>query len=130
MAILMAVERWRSYLQGGEFVIRTDHSSLAHLGDQRLVTSWQRKAYTKLMGLQYRIVYKKGIENKAADALSRMDAGVAAISVTLPTWLADVVQGYQHDETAQDILKRCQGDEATELKYTVRDGVILYKGRV
>lgn len=105
MAILLAVERWRSYLQGGEFVIRTDHSSLAHLGDQRLVTSWQRKAYTKLMGLQYRIMYKKGSENKATDALSRMDAGLSAISVALPSWLADVVQGYQHDEGAWDIIQ-------------------------
>lgn len=38
MAILLAVEQWRSYLQHNDFVIRTDHASLAHLTDQRLHT--------------------------------------------------------------------------------------------
>lgn len=51
MAILMAVDRWRAYLQGSEFIIWTDQSALSHLNDQRLVTPWQRRAYTKLMGM-------------------------------------------------------------------------------
>ncbi|KAK1696847.1 hypothetical protein QYE76_013544 [Lolium multiflorum] len=70
LAILLAVQQWRPYLQIGEFVIRTDHKSLTHLSDQRLHTDWQRKALTKLMGLQYQVMYK-GILNGAADALSR-----------------------------------------------------------
>ena len=44
MAILLAVEQWRSYLQHSEFLILTDHSSLAHLSDQRLHTPWQQKS--------------------------------------------------------------------------------------
>ncbi|XP_024310364.1 uncharacterized protein LOC112268670 [Brachypodium distachyon] len=51
--------------------IGADHRSLAHLDDQRLTTPWQQKALTKLLGLQYRIEYKKGSTNQAADALSR-----------------------------------------------------------
>jgi hypothetical protein len=50
MAILAAVDHWRSYLQLGEFVIRTDQRSLVHLEAQRLTTVWQHKAFTKLMG--------------------------------------------------------------------------------
>ena len=38
MAILLAIEQWRSYLQQAEFLIRTDHASLVHLTDQRLHT--------------------------------------------------------------------------------------------
>jgi hypothetical protein len=34
LAILMAVDKWRSYLQHGEFVIRTDQRSLMHLDDK------------------------------------------------------------------------------------------------
>jgi hypothetical protein len=41
LAILLAVQQWRSYLQMGEFLIRTDHQSLTHLTDQRLHTEWQ-----------------------------------------------------------------------------------------
>ena len=70
LAILMAVEQWRSYLQLAEFQILTDHKSLVQLEDQRLHTPWQQKVFTKLLGLQYRIVYKKGIDNGATDALS------------------------------------------------------------
>lgn len=57
MAILLAVEHWRPYLQHGEFTILTDHHSLMHLTDQRLHTPWQQKAFTKLLGLQYKICY-------------------------------------------------------------------------
>jgi hypothetical protein len=40
LAILLAVQQWRPYLQLGEFIIRTDHKSLTHLADQRLHTEW------------------------------------------------------------------------------------------
>jgi hypothetical protein len=52
-------------------VIRTDHKSLAYLTEQNLHSEIQRKAMTRLMGLQFRVVYKKGKDNLAADALSR-----------------------------------------------------------
>jgi len=53
MAILLAVEKWRSYLQHQPFVIRTDHRSLQHLTEQRVATKLQHKALMKLMDLQY-----------------------------------------------------------------------------
>lgn len=65
LAILLAVEKWRSYLQHHEFTIQTDHRSLAHLSEQRLTTKMQHKAFLKLMGLQYQIRYKKGCDNMA-----------------------------------------------------------------
>lgn len=71
LAILVAVDQWRSYLQHGEFVIFSDHRRLMHLNDQRLHTPWQLKMYTKLAGLHYRVVYKASAANQAADALSR-----------------------------------------------------------
>jgi hypothetical protein len=74
LALIMAVERWRPYLQRQEFVIRTDHKNLAYLNDQSLHSELQRKAMTKMMGLQFKIVYRKGKENAAADALSRLNS--------------------------------------------------------
>ena len=58
MAVLMAVQQWRSYLQHAEFTIFTDQQSLVQLTDQRLHTIWQQKLFSKLVGLQFRIVYK------------------------------------------------------------------------
>jgi hypothetical protein len=87
MAILLAVDKWHCYLQHGEFFIRTDHRSLACLSDQRLHTPWQQKVFTKLLGLQFRVVYRSGAENKVADALSRRPhdvAGHMAMSTVQP----------------------------------------------
>jgi hypothetical protein len=38
IAILPAMEQWRSYLQFREFVIAIDHKSLSHLNEQMLHT--------------------------------------------------------------------------------------------
>jgi hypothetical protein len=51
LAVLMAVDKWRSYLSRQPFVIRTYHKSLCHLQDQSLSTELQRKAMVKLAGL-------------------------------------------------------------------------------
>uniref|UniRef100_A0A0A9DXR9 Reverse transcriptase RNase H-like domain-containing protein n=1 Tax=Arundo donax TaxID=35708 RepID=A0A0A9DXR9_ARUDO len=51
LAILLAVEKWRPYLQHGHFIIRTYQKSLLHLTDQRLQNGIQHKAFMKLMGL-------------------------------------------------------------------------------
>lgn len=34
LALIMAVEKWQPYLQGQEFIIRTDHKSLSYLCEQ------------------------------------------------------------------------------------------------
>jgi hypothetical protein len=89
LAILLAVDQWKAYLLPAEFTILTDQRSLTHLQDQKLNSYWQQKAMTNLMGFQYKILYKKGTTNCAADALSRMthSSGIlSALSVALPTW--------------------------------------------
>jgi hypothetical protein len=55
------------------FVIQTDHESLKHMLDQKIHTFIQKKGLTKLLGLNYQIIYRRGKENKAANALSRRD---------------------------------------------------------
>jgi hypothetical protein len=69
-ALLMAMEQWRPYLQRAEFLIRMDDHSLCYLDDQTLQSPLQMKAMSRLMGLRFKISYKKGAEN--VDALSHV----------------------------------------------------------
>lgn len=78
-------------------------------------TAWQQKALTKLLGLQYKIIYKKGIDNKVADALSRrpglerdapqLQLNQIAVSTVVPSWLVQVVQGYEKDPKTKELLQ-------------------------
>jgi hypothetical protein len=61
MAVMMDVDKWRSYLHNNTFIIRTDHQSLCHLQDQTLSTELQRKAMRKLARLQFKFDYKKAL---------------------------------------------------------------------
>jgi hypothetical protein len=63
LAVILAVDKWKSYLQQAEFTILTDHRSLVHLGDQKLMEGIQHKTFLKLLGLQYKLVYRKGKDN-------------------------------------------------------------------
>lgn len=129
----MAVQRWRSYLQGHKFFIRTDQQALRHLLDQKIMNPVQPKWITKLLGLNYEIQYRKGVENKAADALSRYPRGeesCQAITTVTPIWMQRVKQSYDGDAYYSQVLISKPIDPSTYADYSVVAGIIQYKGRV
>ncbi|WVZ88489.1 hypothetical protein U9M48_035006 [Paspalum notatum var. saurae] len=133
LAILIAVEHWRHYLQLGEFLIFTDHRSLAQLSEQRLHTPWQQKVFTRLLGLQYRVIYKKGAENRAADALSRYSFPTSECSALVtcePQWIKEIVDSYHQDPQATLLLAKLAIDPAAVPHYTLSNGVLRYHGRI
>jgi hypothetical protein len=78
MEILHALKKWRPYLIGRHFKVKTDHDSLKYFLEQRLSSKEQQKWVTKILGYDFEIVYKKGKKNVVADALSRKDEDVEA----------------------------------------------------
>lgn len=60
MAIVHLVHQWRNYLLGRRFRIRTNHSSLKYLLEQRITTMDQQRWIVKLMGYDYEIEYRLG----------------------------------------------------------------------
>jgi len=120
-------------LQLGEFHIYTDHRSLSQLTEQRLHTSWQQKVSTKLLGLNYKIIYMKGVDNRVADALSRkVEPGdqCAAVSVCTPQWLEEVVRSYDNDEKAKTMMTKLSIDSTALPGFTLHNGILKYKGRI
>jgi len=132
LALIMAVTKWKQYLQHQEFTIITDQRSLIHLGEQKIHQSMQQKAFIKLLGLQYKLVYKKGLDNKAADALSRQSTSenLCATSVSTPKWLEIIVEGYQQDPQAQQLLTELSVVTPNDKGYALVDGIIKHKGRI
>lgn len=126
MALMMAVDRWRPYLQRQEFQIHTDHKSLTFLEDQQLHSELQKKAMAKLLGLQFRIVYKKGKDNIAADALSRFSHVMAlqAISELQPKWILEVINSYNTDLHAQQLLTELAIHSPDDKGYSLHKGII------
>ena len=68
-----------------EFIIHTDHKSLIHLNEQRLHTPWQQKVFSKLLGLRYRVVYRRGVDNGVAGALSRRLHSETLVAISSPS---------------------------------------------
>jgi hypothetical protein len=133
LAILLAVQQWRAYLQHSEFTIFTDQKSLTQLTEQRLHTHWQQKVFTKLMGLQYRVVYKQRIDNRVADALSRKSSHemvCAAVSSTSPAWIQEVLAGYDQDEHTLSMMAKLAIDPTVVPHFTLSVGLLRYKGKI
>lgn len=56
---------------GKPFIIKIDHQSLKFLLEQRITTLAQQKWLAKFLGYAFVVEYKKGVDNRVADALSR-----------------------------------------------------------
>ena len=134
----MAVTKWWHYLVGNHFIIRTDHQSLKHLLDQRLNTAIQHKWMTKLLGLDYKIEYKKGVDNQVANALSRRHTAVrqeelgfcVAIIFVQPGWMEELQKSYEGDIQSQDIMSQLTLDPNSHADYILLDGILKYQGKI
>ena len=110
LALVLAIQKWQSYLLGQTFVVRTDHQNLKFLWEQRITTYAQRKWLPKLMGYDFQVEYRKGIENQVANALSRKEenAEFATISTPVPRWLNTIMEEVQTNPKLQHIVKLFQ----------------------
>ena len=133
LAILIAVDQWRHYLLHAEFIIFTDQKSLIHLNEQRLNTPWQQKVFTKLLGMQYKIVYKQGSDNRVVDALSRRvhdTPAILAILACSPQWCQDIIDGYLRDEEAKRLLAKLVVNGSSVPHFSLQDGIIKFKNKI
>ena len=87
---------------------------------------------TRLMGLQFQIVYKKGKENVAADALSRVAhlMVVQAVSTVQPVWIQEVLNSYTTDPKAQLLLQQLTVSSPDANGFSLEQGLIRHNGNI
>lgn len=55
LALILSVKKWRQYLLGTRFTVKTDHKSLQNLWNQKIVTPAQQRWLIKLVGYDFDI---------------------------------------------------------------------------
>jgi hypothetical protein len=134
MEILHALKKWRPYLIGRHFKVKTDHDSLKYFLEQRLSSEEQQKWVTKILGYDFEIVYKKGKQNVVADALSRKDENVeaflCAISIIQPDWIIEARDEWKNDEKVWTLIQRLQQDSSASDTFTWKNDSLWYKDRL
>lgn len=84
------------------------------------------------MGYDFVVEYKKGVENRVADALSQreVDKGefsLALLSILTCNWVDDLKAQYQEDEELKSLLEKWHQHKLDTHRYSMRDGLLLYE---
>lgn len=138
MAIVMAIQKWRHYLLGNKFLVKTYQKSLKFLLEYKEVSLEYKKWLIKLLGYNFDIIYNPGVENKAADGLSRMvshhevNATTLLLALTVPSTiqLQDIFKGIEEDDKIQGMIKMVKEENTSNKAYSVREGRFFYKKRL
>ncbi|GKF42741.1 hypothetical protein Tco_0126083, partial [Tanacetum coccineum] len=88
----------------------------------------------KLMGFDYEVQYKKGVDNAVADALSRVQNEgqlMSTMVMTVPTELfTKIVASWTSDESIQTLLQSLlQNGKITRKHYSWSNGQLLRKNK-
>jgi hypothetical protein len=81
LAIMHALTKFRQYLVGSKFVVKTDHNILKYFLEQKDLSERQQKWVTKVHAFDFDIEYVKGKKNIVVDALSRRHATCSLMEI-------------------------------------------------
>ena len=129
IAVVRAIQKWRHYLLGRKFIVRTDQRSLKFLLLQRMVSPNNQKWLSKLLGYDFEIECKPGFTNKVADALSRIPAQATLLALSTPQvlQLSELDKELASDPSLSQILATLYTGHPTKPGYSLVQGRLYYK---
>ncbi|KAL1138978.1 hypothetical protein AAG570_009039 [Ranatra chinensis] len=124
--VVWAVEYFRPYLWGRQFLIKTDHKPLVWVGRLKETSAWKER----LAAYSFTISHNKGKDNVVADCLSRMVNALPTVQVPasweipsccpepdrrnverwVMTWLSDTLD----DKARQLVVRIVSGDSTLD----------------
>ena len=124
-ALVQALRYWRHYLIHKEFVLYSDHEALKHVNSQKKLNQKHGKWVEFLQEYAFVIKHKAGVENKAADALSRVIYVMNTLSVKV-VGFERLKEEYPSCKDFQDVYSSMTTGQQHSV-FSLRDGY-LFKG--
>lgn len=115
LAVIVAIEKFRPYIEGSHFTVVTDHASLVWLQNLKDPAGRLSRWALRLQPYDFKIVHRPGRQMVVADALSR-----AVESIDIETF------SQTQDRWYRSLIENVQKDPAKYAQYDVRNG-LLYK---
>jgi hypothetical protein len=125
LAIMHALTKFKQYLVGNKFVVKTDHNSLKYFLEQKDLSERQQKWVTKVHEFDFDIEYVKGKKNIMADALSRKPATCSLMEISTE-WKSHLLVEYSKNKFTCEVMDGKIQDDG----YRVIDDAMFYKDRV
>ncbi|XP_078166211.1 uncharacterized protein LOC144560859 [Carex rostrata] len=145
LAIVFAIDKFRSYLVGSKVIVYTDHAAIKYLLTKKDAKPRLIRWVLLLQEFDLEIRDKKGTENSVADHLSRLrhdskdkeedlpiddsfpDESLFAISSMAAPWYADYVNFLACDVLPPDLSYQQKKKFFADLKYYYWDEPLLFK---
>jgi hypothetical protein len=103
LAIMHAFTKFKQYLVGNKFVVKTDHNSLKYFLEQKDLSEHQHKWVTKVHAFDFDIEYVKGKKNIVADALSRRPATCSLMEISAD-WKSHLLVEFSKNKFACEVM--------------------------
>jgi hypothetical protein len=134
-AIVHALKKWRHYLMGRRFKLRTNHNGLKYLFDQPTLNARQSRLLEFLCEYDFDIKHIKGKENKVANALNMIVHELHATTISM--YRIDIkrriLEAANTDLQYRDLVVKLQQGkmpQKVEIYNLETDGILLYKNKI
>jgi hypothetical protein len=125
LAIMHALTKFRQYLVGRNFVVKTNHNSLKYFLEHNDLNEFKLKWVMKVQAFNFDIEYVKGKKNIVVNALSRRIVTCSLMEV-LVDLKSHLLVEYSKNKFACEVLDGKVYDD----RYRFINNVIFYKDKV